>query len=210
MKQQKHKKTKRRKQKKQGGSLCNPPYDINKPENDIYTLDAELSTHEYTDIPVNIYTDALHPDVIIKIVQNPHEYKILKLLEHTGFTPKIYGFYKCNGDPAKLKSFQRNSKMYIVMEKLEGHDLLELVRGPAGLDILNDHIEEIYLLYNILMDKGFINTDLFLQNIILSHGKIYFIDFEYVINTQSAIALTDRLSIQQLKETLIRGKKIKK
>ena len=41
MKEQKHKKTKRRKQKK-GGSLCNPPYDINKPENDIYTMDTDM------------------------------------------------------------------------------------------------------------------------------------------------------------------------
>jgi serine/threonine protein kinase len=198
------------KKNRKGGALCKSPYDSNIPEHDIYTIDSGLETNEYTDNPAYIFTDKHHPHVIIKLVKNPHEYKILKLLEHTGFTPKLYGFYKCNGDRAKLKSFQPDSKMYIVMEKIEGHDLLELIRNPsgAGKHIIDDHIDEIYRLYNILMDKGFIHTDLFLQNIILSRGKIYFIDFEYVINTQKSIPLTDRLSFQQLKENLIKNKKI--
>jgi serine/threonine protein kinase len=215
------------KSKKRGGALCKPPYDIDIPENDIYTIDRELETHEHTDNPINIFTDEQHPNVIIKQVKNPHEYKMLKLLEHTGFTPKLYGFYKCNGDRAKLKSFQKDSTMYIVMEKMDGPDLLELIRGEEAREreraikevrpiqnvsgpIVDMYIDQIYKLYNILMDKGFIHTDLFLQNIILSRGRIYFIDFEYVDNTQQSIPLVDRMSLEQLRGTLITGRRLQK
>jgi len=200
---------KRKTRKHKGGALCTEPYNIEPPKNDIYTIDSELETHEYTDNPYNVFVDRQYPNIVIKLVKNPHEYKILKLLEHSGFTPKLHGFYTCNGDKAKLTSFQSHSRMYIVMEKIKGYDLLELVRNPTiGKKIIDAYIDEIYRLYNILMDKGFIHTDLFLQNIILSDDKIFFIDFEYVMNTTKSIPLSDRLSLQQLKENLIKNKKV--
>jgi RIO-like serine/threonine protein kinase len=92
----------------------------------------------------------------------------------------------------------------MVMEKIEGESLIS---GENRKEKLELHIDEIYRLYNILYDKGYILGDLAARNIILSNdGKIYFIDFDptYTQNTLQSVSLNKRLSKEKLLKTLIR------
>ena len=184
-----------------GGNLCGSDYEGN---DDKYTLGEII-------IDGGVYVDKNDTSKIIKVLQkrNLQEYKILKQLEHTGFTPKVYGLYDCA---------EHDKIVYLVMEKIPGVDLFEYVPKrqkelkKEGLDVsretvISNFIDEIYEKYNRLLDMGIIHSDLFLQNIILGeNGKIYFIDFEHSIHSSKSVQLSDRLSKEQLLENLVTRK----
>jgi serine/threonine protein kinase len=69
------------------------------------------------------------------------------------------------------------------------------------------YIDEIYRLYNLLMDRGIIQTDLYLQNIILGNdGRIYLIDFEFAKDVGEYIPFEYRLTLEQVLENLVTRK----
>jgi predicted Ser/Thr protein kinase len=175
-----------------------------------------------------VYEDEDDKNILIKIIQDKGEYKLSKLLEVNGFTPKIYGYFDCNNtvkvpnytfEQQKIKAYNfshpkdkkdlgeikykthpKNVK-YMVMEKIKGKSLVS-----SGEDTIIKHMDEIYRLYNILADKGYILGDLAARNIILSDDdKIYFIDFDptYTIDTLKSIPLSKRMSKEKLQKMLL-------
>jgi len=193
-----------------GGALCNYSEIFEGTTDDTYTLGEII-------IDGGVYIDKYDPSKIIKVLNyGMHEYYILKMLEHLGFTPEIYGLYSCS---------KKNSKiMYVVMERIDGTDLLHLLeeeyerniqenRSTKSKDItfrfVSRFIDEIYELYIILLENGLIHQDLYLQNIILgNNGKVYFIDFEHVIDVGHPVPLSDGLSKKELFENIINRKPI--
>jgi len=193
-----------------GGALCNYSEIFEGTTDDTYTLGEII-------IDGGVYIDKYDPSKIIKVLNyGMHEYYILKMLEHLGFTPEIYGLYSCS---------KKNSKiMYVVMERIDGTDLLHLLeeeyerniqenRSTKSKDItfrfVSRFIDEIYELYIILLENGLIHQDLYLQNIILgNNGKVYFIDFEHVIDVGHPVPLSDGLSKEELFENIINRKPI--
>ena len=180
----------------------------------------------------NVFIDKKNPNKIIKIIHNEDEYKLSKLLEHTGFTPKIYDLYidksirkvpKYTRDQQRIRAFnwyykdfpEKQKELgivhyeneikythYLIMEKINGNNLL--FKHP--IENITNNINEIYRIYNILSDKGFILYDLFARNILLSNdGKIYFIDFDphYIENTLQSIPINKRLSKEKLLASLL-------
>lgn len=178
-----------------GGNLCDRDY---QGPNDKYTLGEII-------IDGVVYVDKNDTSKIIKVIkkENLQEYKVLKKLEHTGFTPIVYGLYDCS---------ENDKTVYLVMERISGTDLFEYIseqqdRGVNRQTIISSFIDEIYEKYNRLLDMGIIHVDLFLQNIILGeNGKIYFIDFEHSIYTSKSVPLSDRLSKEKLLANLIKRK----
>ena len=84
----------------------------------------------------------------------------------------------------------------MVIERINGKSLDEV--EP---EIIEEYIDEIYRLYNILADKGFILNDLYDRNIILSDDKkIYFIDFDPLLtnDTLHSVPISQRLSKEKL------------
>ena len=202
-----------------GGTLCEK---INEYKGeDKYTLGKQYFP--------GVYEDKNDENILIKIISDKGEYKLSKLLEVNGFTPKIYGYFDCNNTikvpdytfkqqkikaynffhpkdkkdlgEIKYKTHPKNVK-YMIMEKIKGKSLISI-----GEDLIIKHIDEIYRLYNILADKGYILGDLAARNIILSddEDKIYFIDFDptYTINTLKSIPLSKRMSKEKLQDMLI-------
>ncbi len=201
-----------------GGNLCEK---INENEGeDKYTLGENYFA--------GVYEDEHDKNILIKIIQDKGEYKLSKLLEVNGFTPKIYGYFDCNNTvkvpqysfeqqkikaynfshpkdkkdlgEIKYKTYPKNVK-YMVMEKIKGKSLVS-----SGEDTIKKHMNEIYRLYNILADKGYILGDLAARNIILSDDdKIYFIDFDpiYTINTLKSIPISKRMSKEKLQKILV-------
>jgi serine/threonine protein kinase len=182
---------------------------------DIYTFGEELSSSEGEILSENVFTDKNDDTKIIKVfhedsTRSRNEYTILQKLEHTGFTPRLYGVYKCN------------NKIYVVMDRINGVDLSFLrdayVKKEKRIDpkktkvfieteFINIYISEIYEKYNILMDLGIIPKDLYLQNIMLGEdNQIYFIDFEYSIDVGENIPTEYRLTIEQLIQNLLKRK----
>jgi hypothetical protein len=202
-----------------GGKLCDILVDQS--NDDVFTLGDNVYR--------GIYVDKHNPNVLIKIIQDKNEYILSKLLEHNDFIPKVYGYYKCKKyisvpkytlEQQRIKAYnmyhpndQRdlgeikydNSRedfpQYLVMERIRGDTLVNL-----NIDTIKNYIDEIYRLYNILADKGFILEDLAARNIIISHtGKVYFIDFdpELTNNTLNSIPISKRLSKEKLEKILI-------
>jgi serine/threonine protein kinase len=138
---------------------------------------------------------------------------ILKRLNDSGFTPKYYGTYTCKDN---LKP------VYVVMDRIMGEDLLFLLTKYINIEKKNTetfdkvsntiqfiipYIDEIYRLYNLLMDRGIIQTDLYLQNIILGNdGRIYLIDFEFAKDVGEYIPFEYRLTLEQVLENLVTRK----
>ena len=148
-----------------------------------------------------IYEDKYDKNIYIKILFDKKEYELTKLLEVSGFTPKVYGYFYCDNvvtmpDYTKEQAdiLMHNRKYpedikdigelkyrefpdlvrYMVMEKISGKALVFYDKATV-----EKHIDEIYRLYNVLLDKGYVLNDFAARNIILSdEGKIYFIDFD--------------------------------
>lgn len=205
-----------------GGSLC---------AGDVISLDPEFTNgHLYTlgdyldDGGETIRVDATDENIIIKSFYKydyrcKNEGNILKLLNNSDFTPKYYGTYACE-EPYKI--------VYVVMERIIGRDLLALLSiyinnqkkdpikkslklAEISMPFVVQYIDEIYRLYNVMFDRGIINLDLYLQNIILGdNGQLYFIDFEFAVYVGESIPLEYRLTIEQLLENLVNRKSIHK
>jgi serine/threonine protein kinase len=206
-----------------GGSLCKTSEthrsldpDV-RDVGDIYTLGEDLGGYD------TIFVDANDETKVIKFFSTynsncKNEAHILKKLNDTGVTPKYYGVYACN---------ESNKPTYVVMERIMGYDLLYLLeqhisqersRNPAikkemiTIQFVERYLDEIYEIYNKLLDLGVIQNDLYLQNIILNNddGKLYFIDFEYSIDVGEPIPIEYRVSKEQLLENLVNRKPIHK
>ena len=202
------------------GSLCKSGEEIisldpSFTNGNVYTLGEELG--EYP----TIFLDENDESKIIKYFwmydnKCKNEGIILKKLNDSGFTPKYYGTYTCN---------ESHKPVYIVMERIMGNNLFELLkeyiitekkkenfnRKNAEIQFVEQYLDEIYMLYNVFMDLGIIQNDLFLQNIILGNdGKIYFIDFEFSIDVGENIPIEYRITKAQLLENLVNKKKIYK
>ncbi len=203
-----------------GGNLCDSYNE--KIGKDVYVLDKEVFP--------NIFSDKNDQNILIKIIYDKDEYKLAKILETNGFVPKIYGYFDCTNNikipkytiqQQRIKAYNfsnpKNKKdlgeityinkpknvKYMVMEKIEGESL---IAGENREEKIKLHIDEIYRLYNILSDKGYILGDLAARNIILSNaGKIYFIDFDptYTQNTLKSVSLHKRLSKEKLLKLLM-------
>lgn len=180
----------------------------------------------------NLFIDKKNPNRIIKIIKNEDEYKLSKILEHTGFTPKFHDLY-IHKDTYKIPKYTREQERiraknyvyknfpekqqdiglvqyedktkytyYLIMEKINGNNLMH----NNYIENIKNNIDEIYRLYNVLSDKGFVFYDLFARNMILSEeGKIYFIDFDscYIENTLESIPIDKRLSKEKLMKSLL-------
>uniref|UniRef100_A0A6C0E6W1 Protein kinase domain-containing protein n=1 Tax=viral metagenome TaxID=1070528 RepID=A0A6C0E6W1_9ZZZZ len=206
-----------------GGKLCDSYKDQS--GEDIYELGQPLFP--------NVYLDKNNPNLLIKIINDKNEYLLSKLLENNGFVPKVYGYFHCKQyikvpkytvAQQRIKaynSFNPNSKkdlgeiaytevekpvQYMVMERIHGNSLISSSPETNSSNV-KTYIDEIYRLYNVLADKGFVLNDLAARNIILSNnGKIYFIDFDpvYAENTMKAIPLSKRLSKETLLSNLLK------
>lgn len=206
-----------------GGKLC-----------DSYKEQSGEDTYELGErLFPNVYLDKNNPKLLIKIINDKNEYLLSKLLENNGFVPKVYGYFHCRQyikvpkytvAQQRIKaynSFNPNSKkdlgeiaytevekpiQYMVMERINGKSLISDSPETNSKNV-KTHIDEIYRLYNILADKGFILNDLAARNIILSNdGRLYFIDFDpmYAVNTLKAIPLSKRLSKEALLSNLLK------
>jgi hypothetical protein len=202
-----------------GGELCEVY--VEKIGDDNYELGEKMF--------INLYKDLNNPNVLIKTIFNKNEYSLAKLLEHTGFVPKVYGYFECKfitkipkytiqqerikaynkfhpNDQQELGEIKYQDKesfeKYMVMEKIDGTTLID-----TNTDTIIQHIDEIYRLYNILCDKGFILDDLFARNIIVSNtGKIYFIDFDpnFTFNTLRSFPLARRYTKEKLLKRILK------
>lgn len=206
-----------------GGKLC-----------DSYKEQSGEDTYELGErLFPNVYLDKNNPKLLIKIINDKNEYLLSKLLENNGFVPKVYGYFHCKQyikvpkytlAQQRIKaynSFNPNSKkdlgeiaytevekdiQYMVMERINGNSLMSDNPETNSANVTS-HIDEIYRLYNILADKGFILNDLAARNIILSNdGNIYFIDFDpmYAENTMKAIPVAERMSKEALLSNLLK------
>ena len=201
--------------------LCNRGVLINAldpdfPDEPNYTLGEDLGGYD------TIFLDGTDDTKVLKYFMAytdrcKNEANILKKLSDSGFTPRYYGTYSCG---------EKHKPTYVVMDKIEGSNLLNTmeefitqekrtnpsVKKPEMvIHFISQYMDEIYDLYNRLLDLGVIQTDLYLQNIMLSpSGKLYFIDFEFATDVGETVPLEYRVTKEQLMQNLIDRKETNK
>lgn len=209
-----------------GGSLCegNETFSLDPLFQDGNRYEFGENLGEGDNIYEKIHLEKNDENIVIKFFYNYYngmnEGYILNKLNDCGFTPKYYGTYSC------YRENQSSKPVYVVMERIKGYNLLDLLfnyleqekinkkedfnKTDTSKEFIDKYIDEIYQLYNLLMDRGIIHTDLYLQNIILNNprDKLYFIDFEYAKDIGEYIPPEKRLSQEQLFKNLLKRKPI--